>query len=50
VIGPGGLAATATYQAPTQKAQGAELVIVNGTIVWRHGQLLTGPAPGQIVS
>ena len=50
VIGPDGLTATASYGAPTEKAQGAELVIVNGTIAWRHGRVLANRTPGQLVT
>jgi N-acyl-D-amino-acid deacylase len=50
VIGPGGLAAQATYDAPLEPATGADLVLVNGGIVWRDGVPVTGQLPGQLVS
>jgi N-acyl-D-amino-acid deacylase len=50
VIGPGGLAAHATYDAPLEPASGADLVLVNGEIVWRDGAPLPGRTPGQLVS
>jgi N-acyl-D-amino-acid deacylase len=50
VIGPGGLTSRATYDAPRAQAAGADLVIVNGVIVFRDGRPLTGRFPGQVVS
>lgn len=50
VIGPGGLAAHATYDAPLEPASGADLVLVNGEIVWRDGAPVPGRTPGQLVS
>jgi N-acyl-D-amino-acid deacylase len=49
VIGPAGLAAHASYTAPTRPATGMDLVLVNGVIVWRDGQRQAG-FPGQLVS
>jgi len=49
VIGPGGLAAQATYDAPLEPATGADLVLVNGEIVWRAAPV-PGALPGQVVS
>ena len=50
VIGPGGLTAHATYDAPRERASGMDLVIVNGVTVWRDGQPVTTAFPGQLVS
>ena len=50
VIGPGGLTDRASYGAPRELAAGADLVLVNGVIVWRHGQPVTAPPPGRVVS
>jgi N-acyl-D-amino-acid deacylase len=50
VIGPGGMAARATYAAPREQAAGVGMVIVNGVVTWRDGQLLTARFPGQLVS
>ena len=50
VIEPNGLTARTTYETPREKATGADLVIVNGVIVWRNGQPVTARRPGQLVS
>ena len=50
VIGPGGLTARATYDAPRQQAAGVDLVLVNGTVTWRAGHPVTTAFPGQVVS
>ena len=50
VIGPGGLAGRASYDVPRELATGADLVMVNGAIAWRHGRPVTGQAPGRLVS
>jgi N-acyl-D-amino-acid deacylase len=50
VIGPSGITARATYDAPQAKAAGVDLVIVNGAISWRTGQAVTAGFPGQLVS
>jgi N-acyl-D-amino-acid deacylase len=50
VIGPGGIAARATYDAPAEKATGVDLVIVNGVVTWSGGQPVTIQFPGQLVS
>jgi N-acyl-D-amino-acid deacylase len=50
VIGPGGLAARATYDAPREPAAGVDLVIVNGAVTWRGGRPVSGAFPGQLVS
>jgi N-acyl-D-amino-acid deacylase len=50
VIGPSGLTAHATYDAPRELTTGVDLVLVNGAIVWRYGQPVTGQAPGRLVS
>lgn len=50
VVGPGGLTARATYDAPRELATGADLVLVNGAIAWRHGQPVTGQPAGRLVS
>jgi len=50
VIGPGGLTARATYDAPLELATGAGLVLVNGAIAWQHGRPGTGPLAGRLVS
>lgn len=49
VIGPTGIAAHASYAAPTRLATGVDLVLVNGHIVWRDGQRQPG-CPGALVS
>ena len=50
VIGPAGMRALASYDAPRVAAAGVDLVIVNGVIVWRDGRALTTRFPGQFVS
>jgi N-acyl-D-amino-acid deacylase len=50
VIGPAGIADRATYRAPRAEATGVDLVIVNGTVAWRHGQPVTARLAGQFVS
>ena len=50
VIGPGGLAARATYDAPREQAAGVGLVIVNGAVTWRGGEPVATAFPGQLVS
>jgi N-acyl-D-amino-acid deacylase len=50
VIGPAGLTALATYDAPRELATGADLVLVNGAIAWQHGQPATAPLTGRVVS
>ena len=50
VIGPGGLTDRASYGAPRELAAGADLVLVNGAIVWRHGQPVTAHPPGHVIS
>jgi N-acyl-D-amino-acid deacylase len=50
VIGPDGLAGRASYDAPRELATGADLVLVNGAIAWRHGQPVTTHPAGQLVS
>jgi N-acyl-D-amino-acid deacylase len=50
VIGPGGMIDRAIYGAPQVQATGLDLVIVNGIITWRDGQLLTTRFPGQFVT
>jgi N-acyl-D-amino-acid deacylase len=50
VIGPGGLTARATYDAPRELAAGVGLVIVNGAIAWRDGRAVTTGFPGRLVS
>jgi N-acyl-D-amino-acid deacylase len=44
VIGPAGLAPRASYDAPQRLAAGADLVLVNGTIVWPPSRSAS-PAP-----
>jgi N-acyl-D-amino-acid deacylase len=50
VIGPGGPAARASYEAPREQATGVDLVIVNGVIIWRDGRPVATRFPGQLVS
>lgn len=50
VIGPEGMTARATYEAPREKATGVDLVLVNGTVVWRDGCLVTSQLPGEVVT
>ncbi len=50
VVGPGGIAARASYGTPREQATGIGLVIVNGVITWRGGQPLTIRYPGQVIS
>ena len=50
VIGPGGIAAHATYDAPVRQATGVDLVLVNGVITWRDGGPVTDRFPGKLVS
>ncbi len=50
VIGPDGMSARASYDAPRLTAAGADLVIVNGVVAWRDGQPVTSRFPGQVVS
>ena len=50
MIGPGGLTGRASYGAPRELATGADLVLVNGAIAWRHGQPVATHPAGQLVS
>jgi N-acyl-D-amino-acid deacylase len=50
VIGPSGLRPRATYQAPRETAAGADLVLVNGTVVWPGARAAAGSAPGRLVA
>ena len=50
VIGPGGLTARASYDAPREQAAGVSLVLVNGAVTWRDGQAVTTAFPGRLVS
>ncbi|HEY1346828.1 MAG TPA: amidohydrolase family protein [Streptosporangiaceae bacterium] len=50
VIGPGGLTAAASYDAPREQAAGVSLVLVNGAVTWRDGQAVTTAFPGRLVS
>jgi N-acyl-D-amino-acid deacylase len=50
VIGPAGITARATYDAPVRQATGVGLVLVNGVIAWRDGQPVTTGFPGKLVS
>jgi N-acyl-D-amino-acid deacylase len=50
VIGPAGLTARSTYDAPRTPAAGVDLVLVNGVIVFRGGQPVPGQLPGQLVN
>ncbi|ROO52673.1 N-acyl-D-amino-acid deacylase [Micromonospora sp. Llam0] len=50
VIGPGGLHERATYGHPDRPADGVDLVLVNGTVVWRSGKVLEGRHPGSVIS
>ena len=50
VIGPGGLTARASYDAPREQAAGVSLVLVNGTVTWRDGRAVTAAFPGRLVS
>lgn len=50
VIGPGGLTARASYDAPREQAAGVSLVLVNGAVTWRDGQAVTTAFPGWLVS
>ena len=50
VVGPGGLTAHATYDAPRKNATGADLVIVNGVVTWRYREPMTTGLPGQLVN
>ncbi len=46
---PETVADLATFERPIEPAQGIDTVIVNGAIVWRHGQA-TGERPGRVLS
>jgi N-acyl-D-amino-acid deacylase len=50
VLGPAGITARASYDAPVQPAAGVDLVIVNGGIAWRDGRPQATSFPGQVVS
>jgi N-acyl-D-amino-acid deacylase len=50
VIGPSGLTERASYDAPRELAAGADLVLVNGSMAWQHGQPVTTHPAGQVVS
>jgi N-acyl-D-amino-acid deacylase len=50
VIGPDGLAPHATYDAPRRLAAGADLVLVNGAVVWPPDRATAGQYPGRQVS
>lgn len=50
VLAPSGLIDRASYAAPARLADGVNLVLVNGTVVWRDGQPVTTAHPGQLVN
>lgn len=50
VIGPGGLQERATHEHPNREADGIHLVMVNGTVVRRSGQLVHGSYPGSLIT
>jgi len=50
VIGPGGLTARASYDAPRELAAGVSLVLVNGAVAWRDGRAVPTGFPGRLVS
>jgi N-acyl-D-amino-acid deacylase len=50
VIGPAGLTAQATYDAPRELASGAGLVLVNGVVAWRGGQRAAWRNAGRLVT
>ena len=50
VIGPAGLAARASYDAPLRMATGADLVLVNGVTVWPPARAAAARHPGHVVS
>lgn len=50
VIGPDNIAERSTYDTPKMTAHGVELVIVNGTVVWRDGAQKDGARSGQLVN
>jgi N-acyl-D-amino-acid deacylase len=50
VIGPDGLTARSTYATPRAPATGIDLVLVNGTIVYRDATPVPAAFPGQLVS
>jgi N-acyl-D-amino-acid deacylase len=49
VIGPGGIAAQASYDHPRELATGVDHVFVNGVLVWPDPRA-AGELPGQVVS
>ncbi len=49
VIGPDGVTARATYDAPQRQASGVDLVIVNGVVAWREGNPSGNAPAGQFV-
>lgn len=50
VIGSGDIADRAIYGAPQVQATGVELVIVNGGVAWRGGELIAGVRDGMFIS
>ena len=50
VIGPQGIGDRATYDSPRLEATGVDLVMVNGSVVWRDGEQVPGTSPGLVVS
>jgi N-acyl-D-amino-acid deacylase len=50
VIGPGGIAPHATYEAPRELATGVDLVLVNGVVVWSGTEHVAARFPGRLVS
>jgi N-acyl-D-amino-acid deacylase len=48
VLDPGRVIDRATFDAPTAPSEGIELVMVNGRIVWQHGQT-TNVRSGQVL-
>ena len=50
VIGPQGIGDRAIYGAPTLEATGVDLVMVNGSVVWRDGKQVPGTTAGLFVS
>jgi N-acyl-D-aspartate/D-glutamate deacylase len=49
VIGPGRITSRTIYGAPAMPTAGADLVVVNGVVVWRVGLSVGDWFPGRIV-
>ena len=50
VLAPSGLIERSSFQDPCLLADGASLVLVNGTPVWAHGAAVLSARPGKVIT